>query len=66
MYVDYCEIVNKISKNSYKMLIKFKKYSMISLARWVYVTVTAIKIQGLNTGSNNNKFYLLIRSCPPS
>jgi hypothetical protein len=55
LQVEKSMVVNRVGDNSYKMLIRFKKYSMVSYARWVYVTVTAICSQ--------HKIYLLVRTC---
>jgi hypothetical protein len=55
LQVEECKIINRISKNSYKYFIQFKKYSLMSLMRWAIVIVTAIVI--------DKKGYLIIKSC---
>lgn len=53
--VEESRIINKISDNSYKIYLQFKRYSILSLTRWAVAIATALII--------DKKVYLLIRSC---
>lgn len=53
--IEECKIIHKVSNNSYKVYLQFKKYSLLSLTRWAIVIVTGVII--------DKKVYLLIRSC---
>lgn len=55
LQIQECKIINKITTNSYKLYLQFKKYSLISLTRWTIVIVTSTIV--------DRKAYLLIRSC---
>lgn len=53
--IEESKIIHKISENSFKVYLQFKKYSMLSLTRWAIVIATGIVVE--------KKVYLLVRSC---